>query len=177
MLKKHLLSILILLYVSAFAQETPTVFEVARSGTLIQVTALFQENPKVVNAINEAGFSPLILACYRGNTEVAQFLIENGANLNFSTSMGTALMAAVVKNNSAIVKFLIQNKADIEQKDSNGVTALIYASMFKNHEITKVLMEANAKYETKDNRGKSALDYAILADDDQLIQLLKTQKK
>ncbi len=47
--------------------------------------------------------------------------------------------------------------------------------MFKNHEVAKLLIKAKANYETKDNRGNSAIDYAILADDDQLIQILKTK--
>ena len=46
--------------------------------------------------------------------------------------------------------------------------------MFKNHEISKMLVQAKANSETKDNRGNSALDYAILADDDTLIQILKS---
>ncbi len=115
------------------------------------------------------------MACYRGNTEVAKFLINNGADLNYNNAMGTPLMAAVVKNNIEIVNLLLEKNVNVEQKDANGTTALIYAAMFKNHEIAKSLIKAKATYETKDNRGNSALDYAILADDDQLIEILKTK--
>ena len=82
---------------------------------------------------------------------------------------------AVVKNNLEIVNLLIDKNVNVELKDGNGTTALIYASMFKNHEVAKLLIKAKANYETKDNRGNSAIDYAILADDDQLIQILKTK--
>lgn len=163
------------LALSSYAQEATNIFDVARSGTLNEATVLVKKNPKIVNAINDAGYSPLILACYRGNNEVAQFLIENGADINYNNAMGTALMAAVVKNNIQIVNLLIDKNVNIELKDGNGTTAIIYAAMFKNHEIAKVLIKAKANYETKDNRGNSALDYAILADDDQLIQILKTK--
>ena len=161
--------------ISSFAQKSSNIFDVARTGTLAEAQALFQQNPKVVNDINEAGYPPLILACYRGNTEVAQFLIENGANLNYNSTMGTPLMAAVVKGNVEIVNLLLKKNVTIEQKDGNGTTALIYAAMFKNHEIAKLLIQRKASYETKDNRGNSALDYAILADDDQLIEIIKTR--
>ncbi len=175
MVKKYLSFILMLLALSCFSQEAKTIFDVARSGTLNEASELFKKNPKIVNSINEAGYSPLILACYRGNTEVAKFLIKNGADLNYNNEMGTPLMAAVVKNNLEIVNLLIDKNVNVELKDGNGTTALIYASMFKNHEVAKLLIKAKANYETKDNRGNSAIDYAILADDDQLIQILKTK--
>lgn len=159
----------------SLAQEKAIVFELARTGTREQISKLYDKNTKIVNEINEAGYSPLILACYRGNTEVAQFLIENGANLNFNTPMGTPLMAAVVKGNTAIVNLLLDKNVDVEIKDNNGTTALIYASMFKNYEIAKLLINVKANPDTEDNRGNSALDYAILADDDLLIEILKTK--
>lgn len=177
MLKNYIAFFVVLLSFCANAQqvEMKNIFDVARTGTLSEATALFQEDSKVVNEINDEGYSPLILACYRGNTEVAQFLINNGADLNYNNAMGTPLMAAIVKNNIEIVILLLKKNVNIEQKDSNGTTALIYAAMFKNHDICKILIQAKANYETKDNRGNSALDYAILADDDQLIQILKTK--
>lgn len=177
MLKKYFYLIAVILPFCANSQsvDAKNIFDVARSGTSLEAKTLFQNNPKVVNEINGAGYSPLILACYRGNTEVAAYLINNGADLNYNNEMGTPLLAAVVKNNVAIVKLLLEKNANIEAKDANGTTALIYAAMFKNHEICQLLIQAKANYGTKDNRGNSALDYAILADDDQLIQILKTQ--
>ncbi|MBC7440175.1 MAG: ankyrin repeat domain-containing protein, partial [Flavobacterium sp.] len=53
--------------------------------------------------------------------------------------------------------------------------ALIYATMFKNIEIVTLLIKKNANPYLKDNRGNSALDYAILADNDKLIETLKTK--
>ena len=175
MIKKYSFLILLIFGFCAFGQESVNIFDVARSGSVSDATSLFKKNPKIVNAINDAGYSPLILACYRGNTKVAEFLINNGADLNYNNSMGTALMAAVVKNNVEIANLLLDKNVDVEQTDANGTTALIYASMFKNYEITQLLIKAKANYNNKDNRGNSALDYAILADDDKLIQILKTK--
>ncbi len=175
MIKNYFYLIFFFCTLSSFSQESSTIFDVSRSGTVAQAKILFKQNPKIINEINDAGYSPLILACYRGNTEVAKFLINNGADLNYNNAMGTPLMAAVVKNNIEIVNLLLEKNVNVEQKDANGTTALIYAAMFKNHEIAKSLIKAKANYETKDNRGNSALDYAILADDDQLIEILKTK--
>jgi len=157
------------------AQGNTDIFEIARKGNVTEAKEIIKANPKAVNLVNVEGFSPLILASYRGNTEVAKYLIENGANINAKSSMGTPLMAAVVKGNLEIVNMLLDKKADANISDPNGMTALIYASMFKNYEATKLLIRSGANPDIKDSRGNSAIDYAILADDDKLIEILKSK--
>lgn len=159
----------------SFAQDKADIFDVARKGTLLEAKAYVRTNPKAFNVVNQEGYSPLILACYRNNIEVAEFIIENGGDINGNSNMGTPLMAAIVKGNNEIAKILIEKKADVNLTDANGTTALIYATMFKNIEIVTLLIKKNANPYLKDNRGNSALDYAILSDNDKLIETLKTK--
>lgn len=158
------------------AQELTDVFEIARKGTANDAKVALSKNANAFNTANAEGYSPLILACYRGNNEVAKLLIENGSDINGSSKMGTPLMASIVKGNTEIAKILIEKKADIHASDANETTALIYATNFKNYEIVSLLIKAGADYTKKDNRGNSALDYAILLDDDKLIETLKNKK-
>jgi uncharacterized protein len=158
-----------------YSQEKLDVFDVARKGTVVQAKELFETNVEIFNTVNTEGYSPLIIACYRGNNEVAKFIVKVGGNINSTSNMGTALMAAVVKRNLEMVKLLLDNHADVNISDVNGTTALIYATMFKNYDIVSLLVKANANSEFKDNRGNSAIDYAVLADDDKLIEILKTK--
>lgn len=166
--------LLFLLFLSTNAFSQKDIFNVARTGTVDDVKALMKANPGCINEVTADGYSPLILACYRGNTEVASFLMQQVKDINVASGMGTALMAATVKGNAEIVKKLLDNKADPNITDSNGTTALIYAAQFKKYEITGFLIKAKANPAVKDNRGNSAIDYAILANDDKLIQILKT---
>ena len=164
----------LLLYITTlFAQEKPDVFDIARKGTLAQAKAAFNNNPKAFFTINKDGYSPLILACYRGNTEVAQFLIENGSDINGSSSMGTPLMAAVFKGNLEIVKLLLANNANINMADGNGTTALIYAVQFQNKTVLSLLLENKADKTHKSKEGKTAFEYAVFAGNDEIINLLK----
>jgi ankyrin repeat protein len=48
--------------------------------------------------------SPLILACYRGNTEVAKYLIDNVKDLNYVSPEGTALSSLCINYNKELVK-------------------------------------------------------------------------
>jgi hypothetical protein len=175
---KKLIFIICLSLIStlAFAQEKLNVFDVARKGTLEQAKELYKLDPKAFFITNDDGYSPLTLACYRGNNEVAKYMIENGCDINGFSKMGTPLMAAIFKGNNEIAKMLIAKKASIEIADANGTTALIYATNFKNYEIVHLLILAGADYNKKDSRGSSALDYAIVMDDDKLIETLKNKK-
>lgn len=158
-----------------YSQENLDVFDIARKGTLNQAQQIIKKNPSAFNIVNNEGYSPLILASYHGNVEIAKFLIENKSDINGSSKMGTPLMAAVVKKNIQIVKLLLDAKADVNIADTNGTTALMYATMFKSYDIAKLLIAAKANPDFKDNRGNSAFDYAILANDDKLIETLKTK--
>ena len=160
-----------------FSQEKKTWFDVARTGTLAEIQALYKNNTKLINSVNTEGFSALILSTYKKNNSVAKFLIENGAAINENTKMGSPLMAAVVKGNNEIALMLIKNKADVNSIDANGTNAVIYATMFKNYELVSELVKNGADVDAKDNRKNSAIDYALLANDDKLMELLKNKNK
>lgn len=177
-MKKVILSLLFIqISILCYCQETTTVFDIARKGTLEQAKDKLKENPNAFNVVNEEGYSPLLIACYRANNEIAKWLIEKGSDIDAKSALGTPLMAAIVKNNNEIAKLLIEKKADVNFADKNGTTALLYATIFKNYEIVSLLINANADYTVKDNRGNSALDYAILSNDDKLIEILKNKKQ
>lgn len=89
-------------------EKAKSIFDIARSGTVIEVQNLMKQDPDVINQTNEHGFSPLILACYRGNIEVAKFLIDNVKNVNYKSQEGTALAGLSVKYNKDLVERLLQ---------------------------------------------------------------------
>jgi len=171
--KRFLIVCFWFIFSNVFGQKSP--FDVARNGTLNELKELMVLNPKVIDSINKEENTMLILACYHGNTEVAMYLIDNVKDINYSNKMGTALMAAVVKNKVNFVKQLLQKGANPNGTDVNGVTALMYATMFKMYDVAGMLIEYKANPELRDKRGSSAIDYAILANDDKLIEILKSK--
>jgi ankyrin repeat protein len=160
-----------------FSQETLNVFEIARKGTVEQAKEKFKDNSNSFNVVNDEGYSPLLLACYRSNNEVAKYLINIGSDINGKSKFGTPLMACIVKGNNEIANILIEKKADLNFSDMSGMNALIYAINFKNYEMVSALVKAGANVDFKDSKNKSPLDYAILMDDDLLIELLKNKNK
>lgn len=171
-MKTRFIAILIFLCSSiAFSQEK-NVFDIARKGTLSEIKSVYKKHPKLIDTIDERKSSPLILACYRGNVDVALFLADKVKDVNYNSGMGSALMAAVMSGNVQIVEKLIAVKADLNQSDSHGKTALIYAVFFNKNEISKLLIEAGADKNRKDSDGKTALDFANFNKNTELIILL-----
>jgi uncharacterized protein len=164
--------IVFLFQVSIFAQEKLNIFDVARKGTVNDMEVIYKETPEIINTPNERGFSPLILACYSGNEAVALYLIDK-ANLDFVSSEGTALMAAVVKGNIKLAKILLEKKANPNLSNKQGTTALIYAVQFKNAALLSLLLKYNASKSQFDTDGKTAFEYAVFAGDEIIINLLK----
>lgn len=156
-----------------FSQQK-SIFDIARNGSLTELKKTVKNNPDVINSESKEGYTPLTLACYSGNNEVAKYLINNVKNINSKSSYGTSLMAAVVKNNKVLTKLLIQKKVDVNATDPNGTSALHYAVMFGLEDIIKILVDANADATIKDNRGNSAIDYAKIKGNKNIIKLLKT---
>nr|WP_294936640.1 ankyrin repeat domain-containing protein [uncultured Flavobacterium sp.] len=170
---KKTISLLACLLFCQIALCQQDIFEIARKGTVAELKDALKSSPDGVKAVNSDGYSLLTLATYRGNNEVAKYLIENGADINGSNNYGTPLMAAVVKGNSEIVKLLLDHNADTSIADQSGNTALIYATQFKKYDIAEMLVKAKANIDIKDIRGKSAVDYARMTNDEKLLELFK----
>ncbi|SHG72408.1 hypothetical protein SAMN05443549_10643 [Flavobacterium fluvii] len=161
----------LLVFQSGFSQTD--IFDIARKGTVEEVKIAMEQNSEIINSCNEQGYSPLVLASYRGNLAVALFLIKNVKDINGNSPMGTPLMAAVVKGNKEIVLALLEKNANPNLTDANGTTALIYAVQFKNADVIKLLLSHKADKSKIDNKGKTAFEYAVFSNDDEIINLLK----
>ncbi len=80
-------------------------------------------------AVDAQGFgTPLILAVEQGHIEVAQILIQKGANVNQADAHGrTPLMFAALLGDLELVQFLIKRGADAKALDKRGRSAVDYA--------------------------------------------------
>ena len=86
------------------------------------------------------GNTALMKASEKGHVEIAEYLIINGANVNFQNKEGvTPLMVAAEKNNFYIFKLLIDQNADISKSDYTGRTIKEIAENSRDKRILKLL--------------------------------------
>lgn len=169
-LKIIFLSVILFSFLAQAQQKD--VFDVARKGTLAEIKAIYDQSPELINTANEGKSTPLLLACYRGNQDVALFLSDKVNNIDYNSGMGTPLMAAVMSGNLVILEKLIALHANVNLADTQGKTALIYAAFFNKNDVVKVLLKAGANTKLKDSDGKTALDFANFNKNTELIILL-----
>jgi ankyrin repeat protein len=156
-----------------FGVKAQDIFEAARKGNVVQIEVLSKLRPNTVNAINEAGFTPLIIAVYRNQQKATHCLIKNGAEINSISSEGTALMAACFQGNEDLAAFLINQGADLNLTNEIGGTALMLATQTRNVAITRLLLKSGADKNKKDKGGRTALDFAKQYNSAELIGLLE----
>ncbi|KMQ59432.1 ankyrin [Chryseobacterium angstadtii] len=154
-------------------EKVKSIFDVARNGTVTEVKDLMKQDPDIINKTNENGFSPLILACYRGNVEVAKFLIDHVKDINYKSEEGTALAGLSVKYNKDLTIYLLNKNADPNIADVSGYTPLFWAVKFGNKELIEMLLKHKADKSKKDSMGMTPFEYALQTNNKEIINLLK----
>ena len=123
----------------------------------------FEEQKEVVEAkVNEE-------IEYEMNRAIAmlQMLIEQGADINQETPLGTPLMSASTSDwNKDMVEILLEKGAKVNQQDKNGRTALFYAQVFDCQQISQMLLAGGADVAIKDNNGKTYLEVESINPED-----------
>lgn len=175
-MKKTLLFfiMLFLLNLTVFSQQN--IFDACRQGNLNIVERLYNLDENSINIEEENGYSPLVLACYYGHSDIVEFLVDKVKSVNDKTSYGSPLMAATVKGYDDIVDILLANNVNPDVTDDKGVTAAHYAVLFRNYSIVEKLVKVDADFTIKNNNNKTALDYAKSYNDEKLNKLLNLQK-
>lgn len=89
--------------------------------------------------------SLLVWAVSEGYGDIALALIEAGANVNASNSLGnTPLIRSACTDRLALTRALIEAGADLDRQNADGYSALILASRRGNEEVVEMLLEAGA---------------------------------
>ena len=153
-----------------------TIHEASSVGDAQRLQRILEEEPGLVNAPHEQGFSPLGLAAFFGHKSAVQVLLARGADpdaVDKSRFANTALDAAVSANHLEVVKVLLQNHASVSVRAAAGHTPLHKAAMNGSLDITKLLIEAKADVNATDDAGKTPLAYASMKGHPEVEALLR----
>jgi hypothetical protein len=121
--------------------------EAAALGDLRRVKLMLEEWPQALVAFTADGFQPLHLAVFFGHTEVARFLLEQGAPVttpSHNTMRVQPLHSAVAARNAEIVRLLIAAGADVNARQQDDFTPLMAARQNGDAEIEQMLLDAGA---------------------------------
>ncbi len=109
----------------------------SKFGTLLDLNAI---DESVLSRRVGNRWTPLLVALLRSNQELAQLLLNRGADINAKNEDGvTALMEVLYRGYppKSVVKFLLENGADRKVKDNAGKTAFDYAKGSGHEELVR----------------------------------------
>lgn len=138
------------------------------SGKALEV--LLKSPGTDVNAINQAGETPLMLAAIHGRLDWVQLLVKRGALVN--DAGWTALHYAAAGPNEHVVRWLLEQGAEIDARSPNGTTPLMMAAGYGGLSGADILIDAGADVTLRNDHRMSAADFARRAGQDELAERL-----
>uniref|UniRef100_A0A8C4UYA1 K Homology domain-containing protein n=1 Tax=Falco tinnunculus TaxID=100819 RepID=A0A8C4UYA1_FALTI len=127
-----------------------------------EISVLFCFLGANINAqTEETQETALTLACCGGFSEVADFLIKAGADIELGCS--TPLMEAAQEGHLELVKYLLAAGANVHATTATGDTALTYACENGHTDVADVLLQAGADLEHESEGGRTPLMKAARA--------------
>ncbi len=119
------------------------------------------------------GWTPLLRAAYEGNTEILNYLLDQGANIDFKDqAQSTPLDWAITNNNTDIARILVERGADIEASDEDDYTPLMITVAEGNFDIVRILLDKGSNIEARDKQGKTSLILAIYEENIRMVEYL-----
>jgi len=160
-----------------------------------EIVKLLLEAGADIDNKNKYGNTSLILASKNDNKEIVDLLKNYGAKLikenignilkpkskedinNYINQLtqkekDKKLFTACVKNQPNIVKLLIEAGANVNAKNDDNFTSLMFTSYNGYEEIVKLLIDTGANVSAQDKRKYTALIYATQANKIKIVKLL-----
>ena len=135
--------------------------------TVLKYYPKYLEKGGYMNGPDNYGYNPLLAACLYNQTDIAEFLIKKGANVNVKNTMNntTPLINISGENNINLIQLLISRGANVNATSRDGTNPLLAACIqnnwLDNIEIVKLLISYTNNIDHRDNEGDTALILSV----------------
>lgn len=145
--------------------STGQFLKAAEAGDLDTVKAFVTgEGRPCMNCADDSGFTALHLASQHNHSEITDFLVSYGADLEPENSYRrTPLISACVCNAYDVAKILLEAGAQVNAKDSAGCTALHYCCNVHDERFVELLLSHGADANAENDVGTTPLHIAAKA--------------
>lgn len=130
--------------------DVKLIMRAAKSGDAAAVSSLLAQNATLLDARDADESTALHFAAWKGHVEVAQVLLDAGADVNARNNNrhygNTPLHAAAHANNRAVAELLIDRGADITAEFGPGRTPLRETGVHDARAVAKLLRDRGATH-------------------------------
>lgn len=141
------------------------IFGLCIAGRAAEAIEQIGRNPALLEAHSGDGWTPLHLAAFFGNKDLASSLLERGAQVDSRSAnamKNTPLHAASAGGHAALVKLLLEHGANPNATQEGGWTALHGAAQAGRREMVEMLLAHGADINLRAGNQQSALDMALM---------------
>jgi len=126
----------------------------------LDIVELLMEQKNIdVNPVTHNKNSALILAIKNKNKDIIKKIIDLKPNIDVQNSFGkTAIMLAIEENVPyKLIKKMIKSSKNLELRDNNDNTLLLYVTKYGCYKITKLLLKYKCNINVKNKYGNTVL--------------------
>lgn len=146
---------------TAHATSSERLYYAAKGGYLQAAKDLIETKSASTSFANINGETALYAAVETGNLEMAEYLLDNHANINqANTERVTPLHIASRAGNLEMVQFLLEKGAAVDATDNNGVTPLHEVAATGHFDIMQQLVIKGANTEARTVQGWLPIHHA-----------------
>jgi ankyrin repeat protein len=152
------------------------VFTLCVAGHTSDVLAEIDKTPDLLEAHNTDGWTPLHLAAFFGWPELANALLDRGAQVDSRSTnsmKNTPLHAAAAGGNTPLIDLLLKRAAKPNATQEGGWTALHASAQSGNRAMAETLVANGADINQRADNGQSPLDMALLKGHQDLVEFLE----
>ncbi|OAG40479.1 hypothetical protein AYO21_05379 [Fonsecaea monophora] len=162
--------------------DPPLLVEMMQSGVPVEdrlaiFDLLIDNDPPVQldKADPDSGMTPLMHAARAGETAVVKWLLEHGADVNFTNDAGIgALYYGIEIRHVEVLRELLEWKPELDRLTSSGETLLQIAA--DDASIVKMLLQAGANAELTNSSKQTIINIAVGDGKADLVRLLASRK-
>jgi ankyrin repeat protein len=119
------------------------------------------KDPQHINAICGQYRVPLLAALSQDHVEIAELLLEHGANADVRETTGQNILFMAISMSHPklvdIARFLLKHGADVNTRDDTLSSSLHQAEFYGHFEVAQMLIEHEADVNSQDYNGKTPM--------------------
>ncbi len=157
-MQRTMLPLIAILLLGCLPLQGQDIFAAVDSGDVTLVDRILSEDPSQLNARDEDGMTPLLLAISRRHPELAVWLLDRGGDpMERNDNCLTPLHYAALRGYPELIERFVALGIDVNVQTRASSTPLLHASGYGQFAATERLLELGADTELANDYGRTPL--------------------